>query len=394
MINSLRKLLATNFIVQILGLLIYPILMINYSVEDLSKYGLFYGGMTIVSVMLTFKIENLFFNISLRECLNLYVLYFKKIYPFLLLILILSYLSIVNFFEANVLYLNILIALCAGVFLSGFNIVYNFLVRINNSRYNLLKIFRIILELAVVLVFSFFDYKIDFLFFLVSLSYFVVILFPIYRIIKNKVRSFGIRKNLKFIFLDLYSSIFNNIYLYSPNYFLYFGGSKELSGYYFLINRFVGVPSIMIAQSLSTAVKQNFSSMKGSTYKMKLNNFNVKIFNKIYLAYVIGVCFSVIIVWFLDKYNIYNNLFYIYIITIPMMVVRFKFLSYSGLFYVLKAYKENLNIQFMLFLVCLISFVVGYFFKNVYYSLFFYSVLTMLIYEFSCKYIVSKEKYF
>lgn len=382
--------MGANLLVQLIGVLIYPILMVNYSVSDLSKYGVLYGGMTILSVIITFKIENLFFNIQMKEALFFLNFYFTKIFTTIVFLISIVYLFIYSFFEKNGSIDSFLLIVLSALFLGSFNIVYNFLVRARSLKYNLLKIVRVFLELFVVLIFSFIKIDISTLFFMVSLTYFIVVIYPVLGLLKKKTLSFNISNRFEFLFYDLLSGLFNNVYLYSPNYFLYYGGAKELSGYYFLVNRIFGVPSLMIAQSLSTALKQILVSKNSTRYRVDLEYFNKKIFHKIYFVYIV-MCFISIFAFYIANFY-YPGAFFVFIVLLPMLIFRFKFLSFSGLFYILRAYNDNLKIQFVLFFISLLSALIGYLFNNSWLSLIIYSIFTVLIYEYSFRYIYKYEK--
>ncbi|MNG71072.1 hypothetical protein D3C78_278890 [compost metagenome] len=382
--------MGANILVQIIGILIYPLLMLNYSVSELSKYGVLYGGMTILSVMITFKIENLFFNIKIKEALFFLNFYFKRVFVSVVILIALIYFFLRIFFERNANVDLFLLISFSAIFLGSFNIVYNFLVRARSLKYNLLKVIRVFLELFCVLVFSFIKIDIATLFFFVSLTYFIVVIYPVVGLLKKKTVSFCVKKRFEFLFYDLLSGLFNNIYLYSPNYFLYYGGAKELSGYYFLINRIFGVPSLMIAQSLSTALKQILVSKNSTRYRIDLDYFNEKIFHKIYLIYFALCCISIFAFYVANFY--YPGVFWVFIVLLPMLVLRFKFLSFSGLFYILRAYNFNLKIQFVLFFISFLSAIIGYLINNSWISLIIYSLFTVLVYEYSFRYIYKYEK--
>lgn len=388
MISTIKKLLGVNIIVQAIGLATYPIILFFYSMDDIALYGLLYGAMSIFSIILSFRIENIFFGISLKKSYALYAFYIKFLFsPMIILSAILFYLSINLISE---FYLNFLIAFFAGIFLAAFNVTYNILVRIKNENYNYLKICRCFLELFFVLLGSILNFEMLYIFFLVSLSYLLVSLYSMTLVFFSKYKIKIFKSYLKPIFIDVFSSLLNTSYLYSPNYFLYFGINKELSGYYFIINRFFGVPSIMVAQSLSIALKQYLSGKKSIGYRNTLNNFNKNIYLKVFKFYLLLSFLSVFVFYILDKFR-YQSLWYVFLIILPLMIFRFKFIVYSSLFYVLKDYKGNFILQSALFFIASVSFIVGWYLDNSWLSLGVYSILSIFVYQYFLNRVFSRD---
>lgn len=379
MISSIKKLLGVNVFVQIMGLMIYPMLLAFYSLEELAIYGMLYGAMAIFSILLSCRIENLFFTMKLREAYSLYSFYVKYIYSSILVLFIIFYF----FFKDidNNFIINLIIAIVCGSFLAGFNVTYNILVRLGNEKYNLLKIIRSFLELIFVIIAISIKTKISLLFLFVGFTYFIVCVYSFIIGFYYKGRVGEYKEYFRLVSLDMISSLMNTSYLYSPNYFLYFGSNKNLSGYYFIINRFFVVPSIMIAQSMGTALKQYLAGKTGDRYRHTLNNFNSNIFSKFYKIYIILSISLTIVVYIFDLFK-YDQLIYVFLIILPLMIFRFNFLVYSCLFYVLKDYLSYVKLQSLLFFVGLVSFAFGWILDNSWISLLIYSMFSIFIYKY------------
>lgn len=387
MINTIKKLLGVNIVTQIIGIMIYPIILFFYSIEDLSIYGMLFGAMAIFSILLSFRVENLFFSIKLKDAYTLYGCYIKYIFlPMLMFFGVLFYffIGVKNQFLSN-----FIIAIICGGFLAGFNVTYNILVRLGNEKYNFLKIMRAILELLFVIIAINLKMKISLLFLFAGFTYFLVTVYPIVICLFKNRRVCDLKKYFRLVSLDMTSSLMNTIYLYSPNYFLYFGINKNLSGYYFIINRFFGVPSIMIAQSMSTALKQYLAGKAQERYRDTLQNFNSNIFSRIYKIYISFSLFSIFIFYIFDRLK-YDQLIYVFLIILPLMIFRFKFIVYSSLFYVLRDYVGNIKLQFSLFLVGGGAFIFGWFFDNSWLSLVIYSIVSLFVYRYFISMVINK----
>ena len=137
MIKTIKKLLGVNVFAQAVGLGIYPILLTFYSIEDLSIYGMLYGGMSIFSILLSFRLENLLFNTGLKKAYCLYSFYVKFFFSPILFLFIICSCFIISY--SNNFLLNLFFSMFSGLFLALFNVTYNILVSVGNEKYNLLK---------------------------------------------------------------------------------------------------------------------------------------------------------------------------------------------------------------------------------------------------------------
>lgn len=61
MIQVIKKVLSGSFLVQCMGVVIVPALVFAYSAEDVGYYGMFFSISAVLSVVLSLRMENLFF---------------------------------------------------------------------------------------------------------------------------------------------------------------------------------------------------------------------------------------------------------------------------------------------------------------------------------------------
>lgn len=382
MINTIKKLLGVNVLTQLIGLLVYPILVTQYSVEDIALFGVLFAGMGIVSSVASFKIQNLIFSIRLKKAYAIYANYFRWIY--VPSVVLLSGVFIACYNELHNTVQVVILSVLSGFFLSGFNLYYSFLVRIRNEKYNYVKLSRACLELIFVVLAVLFGFDIIQLFALVAFSYFIPSAYGVFHAAVKHVHLDLEIETVKKLLIDLVSGFFNSVYLNSPNYFLYFGSSKELAAYYFLINKFVGTPTLMVAQSLNVSLNQHLVEKQTPAFEKTIAEFKNKIFNKLFSLLVLGTVVAIPVVYMIDKY-FYNNLVYIYIVMIPWLVCRFRFVTFVGICYLLAKYRLVFSIQLALFITSMVASLIAFLLSKSLLGLGIYLLSSIMVYYVSSK---------
>lgn len=396
MLKTLRKIFIGNIISQIVGLITIPLLAYYYTVQQIGFYGTFFSLSACTSVVLSLRIENLFFSLSTNDSKFLRNFSIKIIGLITVIILVIINICFLTFeLEKEHFYLINLIIL-AGTTIGIFNIQYNYLVRkANTDKYVRMKNIRAYAELVIVLFCILKDISIEILCIGASLSYIVPVLMT-----KNFYFGEGkndwmegskiFKNNYKFIINDFFASLFNVTYIYLPTILFYFSGDKGVSGVFFTIARFLGVPSLMIAQSIGTTLKQH-ASVEYSNKKTVKNSLNFIIKNLILrplpIYLIIG---SIVIVtsYFIEPYY-HINTFYITLIMVPLFFIRYIYNCFSSIIYVLKMQRINFFFQFFLLVLPSLGMLI---FSDPKSSLLSYSIISIFVYSFFIYYLFYIKK--
>lgn len=370
LLNSIKKIFKINILIQLIGLMIIPLLAINYTLEDLGVYAFVFSLSLVLGTFIGFRIENAFFSSKIREVENI-------LFPIIIVSLLLCIFLMVFlwFFDFELKYL---ISIYGGMLIALFNIFYNYNVRISNEKkYNTQKITRAFIEFIVVIVCVLMSLDIIFCIFMVLTTYSIFVFNKIEINFNLKDYFLFFLKKKDLILSDLGSSIMFSSYNNGPTLFLS-NVDLKLSGLYFILYKFFLVPSLMLAQSVGTILKQYGSS----EYELnKSIQKTLKDLRKIFFKfkYILLLFFFAIFIFFyiLDKF-FYKDIFTIFLIMIPCVFLRFFHLSYSSLVYVLSMQKSYLILNLLLFFTTLFS---SYFSRNdAYLYLFLYSFLSSIIY--------------
>lgn len=370
LLNSIKKIFKVNIITQLIGLIIAPLLTLNYSLEDLGLYAFIYSLSSFLGNLMCFRIENAFFSSSKIEI-------DKILSPIVFIAFLISLISIflIYFLKLNI---NFIYAIFGGTLISLFNVFYSYNVRIGREKtYNKQKIFRVFLELLVVIISLILSLKIEFCVLMV-LSTYAIFFFNKITLnfqLSNYIIFFKIKRNL--IISDLTSALMFSYYVQAPSLFLS-SIDLQFSGLYFIVYKFCLVPSLMIAQSMGTVFKQyaavEFENRR--TVNNTINNMK-KFFIKywyFFLIFFLGLLVFFYILNFIKYPGIYN----VFLIMFFCTLFRFFHSSYSSLVYVLSMQKSYLVMNTFLFILSGLSIYLSN--NNVIYYLLYYSFLSSLVY--------------
>jgi O-antigen/teichoic acid export membrane protein len=161
-----------------------------------------------------------------------------------------------------------------------------------------------------------------------------------------KIGKFVFVKNISNIKFDFPASIFSMISIYLPIVYFFISGDKVFSGIYFAINRFIGAPSLLIAQSFGTTLKQyaaeeyrNFNHCTRSTIKgLKI------VFIYMLPIYLLGgLAFFILFKYLLSQE--WKGIISTGWMLLPLFVLRYFFNCFANIVYVKGLFKENMLFQ-------------------------------------------------
>lgn len=341
LIKSIRKIFKVNILTQLIGLIIIPLLALSYDLQDLGYYAFIFSLSSLLANFFVFRIENTFFSSSIDSVELL-------LFPIILISLILFCLSCLFiwlfFFDYKYI-----VAVYGAWLISLFNLIYCYNVRKGAERlYNLQKIIRVICELLVVGICILFSLNIEICVLMVLSTYWIFLFNKISLNFRFDSYLNLIKEKKDLILSDLISASLFSTYNNGPVLFLS-NIDLKLSGLYFILYKFLMVPSLMIAQSLGTVLKQ-YASIE---YEVKKNvSSTLTSFKEIIIKFksliLLALLLSIVAFYFLD-YMYYNGLFLLFLIMIPCVSLRFIHLSYSSLVYVLSMQKSYLMFNIYLF---------------------------------------------
>lgn len=348
--KTLKRVFQTTFLVQVIGVLIIPLIYYSFDEADFAKYGLFFSISAISSVFLTGRLENIFFSTK----------NYKKLYSFAVnvalffgVLITLTLLFFHYYFYA--------VTIFCGLSIGLFNLGYNYLVRENKEiLYNRIKVIRAFLELFSVVLVCLLSLNILYLLVFVSLSYFLIAftvafndkVFSVRYVLDGYV---DFKYDLKYVLSDFFSSIFNSLYIYLPTIYFYFNGSVSNSANYFLILKIFGVPTLMVAQSISTVIRQ----YAANEFQDKKNIIDTYAFFrglciKMFFPFVCLLFLTFLFFYFLDLFYI-QGIFIYSIVLVFLIYIRAFFNTISSIVYVFKWQHLNIKFQFCLLLFSLLA---------------------------------------
>ncbi|WP_374446394.1 hypothetical protein [Providencia sp.] len=349
MLKSLLKVISSNILIQLIGVLSFPILVLVYTVEDISYLGTFIAYITILSIICSFRAENNLFIIkSIRQCESLaYFLYALSIIIGFILLILLSIASQFLDLADDLIYK---LSVFGGVCYAIFNIKYNLLVRNKKeNQFIRLKIIRMSLELLAIFLAYLLSFDISIYITLLCLTYLIpslkkerisksiLLFFAGFNVFKNKI------SNVKY---DFPASLLSVLTIYFPILYFFIIDEKIFSGIYFLLNRFIGAPSLLIAQSFNITLKQyathEFLTRKSCSHTVN-NAANLLLIKMLPLYILSGIAVAVFYKFYLSIYMQETALFFL--IVLPIFITRFFFNCFSSIIYVMGLFKTNLTFQ-------------------------------------------------
>lgn len=341
LLKSIRKIFKVNILTQLIGLIIVPLLASNYSLEELGYYAFVFALSALLANFFIFRIENTFFSSSVDSI--------KKLLFSIMIISLLIFLAVILFLWGFDFDKKYIVAVYGAWLISVFNLIYCYNVRVGNETlYNMQKIIRVIFELLVVVICVRYSLDIKTCVVLVLSTYWVFLFNRITVFIDFKYYFYFIISKKDLIISDLISTSLFSTYNNSPALFLA-NIDIKLSGLYFVLYKFFLVPSLMIAQSLGTVIKQYASIEYESKNKISDTLDTLKKMFLKFKFFIFFIFFILIISFYILNYIYYDGLFIIFMIMLPCVVLRFFHLSYSSLVYVLSMQKSYLIFNLYLF---------------------------------------------
>ncbi|MGR5372468.1 hypothetical protein [Photobacterium damselae] len=364
----------------------------NYSSQDISSYGYFFSLLSIFSIIISFRLENLIFQVRLGIFSKVYINSVIVISSLIfVLIFLFTYLSNVD--------VIIIYSIFGGWGFSLFNILTNYLVRI--SKVELLaniRIVRSLIELGLVYYIVHLNYTINIIMLASSFSYFIVSIY-IYIVsrayIKVRLRYISYlvleyRRMLKYIKYDFPSSLLSSSVVYLPQIIFNNSGNYLISSIYFISSRYFGSPLLLIAQAIGLGLKQEYQkNMDGFIDNSSINIIIGTFFGR-KLIYVFFFSFLIIPVIYIihNDYDV-QDFFLCFIILIPLYWARFIFNCFAGIVYIKAMFRENFVYQLLSNIVVLS---VLYTMDLTYITLSLYSILSMIMYILFSVYIIKGKK--
>lgn len=358
--------------VQLIGVIIVPLLALNYNLEELGLYAFIFSLSTLFGNLICLRIENAFFSSSIEDV--------DKILPqivFFAFIFLITSSLILCFLNLDLKYVY---ALYGGTLIALFNVFYNYNVRVGlENRYNIQKLIRAILELVAILISILLSIKVEFCVLLVLSTYVIFVVNHINLSFKFKHYFDFLFSKKDLILSDLASTFMFSLYVQAPSLFLA-SVDLQLAGLYFIVYKFCMVPSLMIAQSLGTVFKQYATIEYQSTGLVNNTLNNMKIFFCKYWLYILSFFIGLnLLFWGLNIFK-YPGIFEVFLIMFFCMFFRFVHLSYSPLVYVLSMQKSYLVLNLLLFMVTSLSIFMSN--ENGVIYLCYYSFLSSILYLF------------
>jgi hypothetical protein len=348
--KTLFKIISGSFASQLIGVISVPVLLTAYSIKDVAYYGLFVSICSIGSIFLSFRVENLFFSVSDSDAKQLNNL----VLPMLLCGAVISFVSfIISDFGDSFAFYGI--AVVGSFAIAFFNLSYGYGVRIGSTnKYVIARVIRNIFELLAVLSCVFFHASIQFLPWMVALSYVLAGMFLSVRFFSASLRGLVsaiciLRKNINFLKYDFAASIFGTFALNLPVIYFYFLNEPVISGLFFSITKLLGVPPLMLAQSVGTTLKQHATQEYATTgscdrsMEFVVKNVIIKFMPLYILLLILVILFSYYWRWGEGDY-----VFRMVVFLAPLFFVRYIFNCVSSIVYVLGFHRHNLLFQITL----------------------------------------------
>jgi len=303
------KKIAQNYIIsnvasQVLSLVSALIVSFYFDAQNISNYAIVLSGIAVASILFSFRLENLIFRLTGSEVKEISLL-LVSIVPGISLVAVTLILFVLKISNEGLLpfqqELAIFIVL-GGFTLSIFNITLNILVKTSKSNLVILiKLLRGFSELTISLTLFLFSGKDISSFYIGYVSSFIIpvififivgvenrrkYLFSIFESQRYSSYWHFIKNSTRYLMYDLPASLFNIISLQAPVFILKGMSSVDLVAAYFIFQKFIGSPSLTIAQGLGLAIKQNINEIKESTTK---SGFSTKLLSYINIVSVLVI---------------------------------------------------------------------------------------------------------
>lgn len=352
------KMLSGSVITQAIGLLISFCIVLNYSSSDVGMYGFFYSSVSIFSILLSLRMENLIYRYNIgKESKN----FTTSLIIFSCLLLVFLFLLILSLMEFNILEYNenlIIPLLFSSISYTHFNIILNYLVRTGLTDSVLkLKIIRVTIEFLMVVSILLLEKDIYFSMYALGFGYFIASVFFYYRC--GLFESYSIKvffswiislKNIyKYSKFDFPASVLNVLALHLPQLILQSSGNVDYASLYFQLNRFIGTPLMVLSQSIGLGLKQ--CAQQEMDTKGNCNESAEKIKNIVLGKYLLFITIFSLVIAIAIPFVIFESGLSILTISVSMIFVfisRYIFNSFSSIVYVLGLYKENFTFQIFL----------------------------------------------
>ncbi|WP_318411629.1 MATE family efflux transporter [Photobacterium leiognathi] len=392
MTNNIKKLLSSNILSQFFSMFSIIIMTTNFNSKDISTYGYFFSLLSMLSICLSFRLENLIFQVKAGQ--------YSKIFANSVILISLLLTSVV--FSLSFIFdidYVIKVSIIGGVAFAIFNILNNYLTR--NGDITILasaKILRSAFELLLVTLCVLSHKSITFLMFSLVLSYF---LSSLYIYIRAKVYVRFRKKHIKQTLLqylklkkyakwDFPSSILSAFIVYMPQVIFNNSGNYLISSIYFMSSRYIGSPLLLIAQAIGLALKQEYQREKDLKIKNNASVLYIRkmIYNRKFAIAILLSFISIPIIYLIHPDYSFKEFFICFIILLPLYWARFIFNCFAGLVYVKGLFKENFIYQ-LLSTIILIG--ILYSFKLNFYTLLIYSLLSLLMYITFSFYVIRKN---
>lgn len=381
------KMLSGSVVSQVIGFFSTIVIVFGFSNKDIANYGLYYSIVSILSMILSLRMENLIYRYSEKDESSNYA---SSVIIFSLLnaLFIFCLLIVFGFISSSSLDFSYwLLVFWGGFSYSLYNVLINFLVR--NNEENLiviLKIGRVIVELILVVIFTVIDNPIKYIMFSMSCGYSVSSLvcfiicdkynFPSLNIILFYFKEWReVYIHSKF---DFPASLCNAAVLHYPQLLLSLSGNVFLASLYFQITRFVGTPTLIVSQSIGLAFKQH--AQKEFDLYNKCEN-SIKTYSKYLYRKLLPLVFfgssliTLTLLYIKFDYSLQN--IFISFSLVLVFIIRFIFNVLSPVVYVYGLYKDNLKYQLFLLMSSCISLI---FYSSSIYLILTYSLFVSLVY--------------
>lgn len=378
--KTIASVLAGSVGAQLVGLLSILLLSSYYDKNEFAEYGVFFAISAIIGNFTSLKLGNFIFSIEKDSIL--------KITKFLILltpVLFIISFPIIFLFTTQDNRLMIYLSLFNGLAIGLYDYFYACSVRFSKTKtYSTSRFLRICLELLAVIIVTFNNYNISYFMFFCAISYLLTALFCYQSVhadlIKLKTtKKINFHNEIKLIIYDFFASIFNVVSIYLPILYFYFSKDEDYSTAFFLVTRFVGVPVLLIAQSIGIALKQHAIEEyeKNGTCTQSVNYIWKNFIKKLWPIYV-----TILLLGYLSAYffsPIFGGIIFLKVVLIilPLYFFRYLFNCIAAIVYILSMQKINMYYQLILLIFPGFSL---FFFEKPFFSLIGYSLSSIIVY--------------
>lgn len=345
--TTLIKVVGGNVVSQLLGVISVPLMLTSYPTVDIGAYGFFISASAIASVFVSFRAENIMFSVSNDAARSLYN--FCIAWLFFAALVVIGVTSAYTVSTASHLTLA---TIAASFSIAMFNTGYGISVRQGETNhYVFAKVLRNLIELMAVVICISFSLRITYLAWLVAGSYMVAALYSSYRSLSIRFSDITagfkvLRDNIEFLRSDFLASALNVAALNLPVMFFYVRGDERLSGIFFSITRILGTPTLMLAQSIGTSLKQHASDELATSgtcensLRFVINKIILRPFPLYAAVWLLVVMGSFV---FIMPKN--RDVFWVVVCLSALFFVRYIFNCINSIIYVLRLQRENIVFQ-------------------------------------------------